>query len=152
MVVDGILSGRYTGHFDEHFFPVAYLYRHYLELKMKDVLKDGIRTGLIEVDPKVMTGHNLHRLWVKFRQLVVTMKMGSDPEPLDRTERVVLDFHQLDATGQVFRYPRSKDGTPHLTNAPWAVGFENMRRVVAEAAELLGGCESCMHRFLDGLQ
>src|SRR5450432_3790843 len=54
--------------------PVGYLYRHYIELKLKNVLRGGLRLKQILVPDEVMHGHNLHKLWNFFRELVVEMK------------------------------------------------------------------------------
>lgn len=146
---------------DNLFFPVAYLYRHHLELMLKEFIGLG---GAIEVPrdsqsepcpscghrkkPKdLQSEHNLHRLWNKVNQLLNTVWPDSPDADLKAVERVILEFHKLDRTGQAFRYPRDKQGAPHLQAAPPRVDLANMMETVDAVSKFLEaaytGIDSC---------
>jgi hypothetical protein len=149
LVVEELASRERPARVDAFLHPVAYLYRHYLELKLKNVLNGGILLEEISVHDEVINGHSLYALWVQFRRLVMQMQMGTDPAPLDNTERVILDFHQFDKSGQAFRYPKDKKGKPMLKNLPEYVGLCEMRDVMGRVHTFLDGCEMCMDAALD---
>jgi len=60
-------------HPDKFFMPIAYLYRHSLELKMKTIVRLGRSLELIESGQKlsrVLRSHNLYQLWNFVRAVV----------------------------------------------------------------------------------
>jgi hypothetical protein len=69
---------------DLAFFPAAFLYRHYLELKLKQILLCWDR------EPK---GHDLEKLWVDVRELVG--RFWPNSEELEAAEKCILSFHTL---------------------------------------------------------
>jgi hypothetical protein len=149
MAVNGVELGPRPNTLDGFLHPIAYLYRHYIELKLKNVLRGGIRLGEITVSNDIMHGHSLHKLWNCFRQLVVKMQMGNDLAPLDNTERIVMQFHDMDRSGQAFRYTTDRDGKPFLEKLPENVGLMHLRDVMAKVHRLLNGCEMCMGAAID---
>lgn len=139
-IVSALTSGEIPGPPDRFFYPVAYLYRHFIELTLKDILRDAVKLGLTQVDDCVMKRHNLHRLWNPARAALATFWAGADRAPLDAAERIVLQFHHLDRSGQETRYATTTDGAPHLTKAPAEVDFVNLREVVGRLCRFLKVC------------
>jgi hypothetical protein len=128
---------------DMLFCPVAFLYRHFLELAMKDLLRDGLRLGAIEATcrlDKALEEHDLQALWRRTRILLERVFAEADREPIDAVEEVVLAFHSLDPKGQAFRYRHDKGGQPQLQNAPKAVDLVKMREVMRGVCAFLQGC------------
>lgn len=139
---------------DDLFFPVAYLYRHHLELMLKGLIRLGVRAGTIEApadcqsEPCPTCGHrkvrkdwqwwhNLHKLWNKAKQLIEEVWPDSPSGDLKAVEQVILEFHKLDRSGQAFRYALDKHGRPHLTGAPQLVDLNNLRSVVDRVSRFL---------------
>lgn len=61
---------------DELFFPVAYLYRHGLELLLKDIVYIGVRMNFferVEVE-EALTNHSLARLWTHAKKLLTDLR------------------------------------------------------------------------------
>jgi hypothetical protein len=123
---------------DQYFFPVAYLYRHCLELQLKALLRTGF--GLVSVNDDLLGSHNLHQLWNKARELLEVRWSGAPKDPLDAAEQVILNFHRLDGSGQEFRYPRAKEGKKSLSKAPPVVSLDNLKDVVNGVYDFLSGC------------
>jgi hypothetical protein len=65
LVVDGLAKQEQPHHVDRYLMPVAYLYRHYLELKLKHIIDSGVSIKAITVDEKAMPNHDLYWLWTK---------------------------------------------------------------------------------------
>ena len=98
---------------DDLFFPVAYLYRHHLELKLKELVRLGRDSGSLDGCDNILGEHNLHKLWNKAKQLIQQVWPDSPDDDLNAVEHMILEFHQCDRTSQAFRYPRDKKGAAH---------------------------------------
>jgi hypothetical protein len=143
LIVDGVPTATgidYPCHPDQYFFPVAYLYRHCLELQLKALLRAG--SGILPVSKDLFREHNLHKLWNKARELIDVRWSGAPTKELDAAERVILEFQHLDPCGQQFRYPRSNDGKKFLANAPPAVNLKKLKEVVDGVYHFLSSCNS----------
>lgn len=98
-------------------FPIIFLYRHYLELKIKEILRalldwDGRR------DEQIKQTHSLHQLWHQARLLLEQFDQRVMGE-IDETGREegaemvkaiglrVKEFDEIDPDSQNFRYPEN---------------------------------------------
>jgi len=144
-IVDNLESGNNLGYPDKFFFPVAYLYRHSFELGLKCIVRDGINLEIIIEDESVknmLDAHNLHKLWNKARCILKKVWPDTDKDTFTNAERVILQFHKLDSSGQAFRYATDVEGNPHLENAPKLVDLVNLKKV---ASNLYSFLDSCSH-------
>ena len=121
---------------DALFFPVAFLYRHFLELTLKDLVRLGRSMGAIDisyhsqshrcrkcghkwkVEEDILFQHDLNKLWKEARKLIMDVLPngnGEVAEALEATEKTIQEFHILDKSGQETRYATSKSGKRSLT-------------------------------------
>jgi len=132
---------------DDLFFPVAYLYRHHLELMLKELVQLGTRVGALDDCKGILGWHNLHKLWNKVRHLIREVWPDSPDDDLRAAEQVVLEFHKLDPTGQAFRYSRAKNGAKHLESAPEGVDLSTLSETVGAVSNFLdavyAGIDAC---------
>ena len=135
------------GNPDDLFFPVAYLYRHHIELMLKEMVRLGGRLGSLEGCDRILGQHNLDRLWDKAKQLIKEVWPDSPDDDLNAVEQMILEFHNLDSTGQAFRYARDRHGTAHLQGAPQRVCLDNLRAAVDAVSRFLdsawAGIDNC---------
>lgn len=130
-------------HADSLFAPVAYLFRHALELQLKHVIRAAIRVDLLVPSKgmqEALVKHSLHPLWTHARR---ALKAGWPNEPgneLDRVEAVILDFHGLDSSGQNLRYATDSSGKSTRSTLPEVADLERLRDAVQGVCELLSGC------------
>lgn len=119
MILDSHLAAH-GQHHDRLLFPVLYLYRHCVELKLKDLLLLGIRSRFFDeaavdkiLDEKegIIGQHPLCALWNKARDLLA--HHYPNDEQLKVAESMINDLHQVDKDGQTLRYDRVK-GTLQL--------------------------------------
>jgi hypothetical protein len=122
---------------DDLFFPVAYLYRHHLELILKELVRLGVRLGSFNGCDDILVEHNLHKLWNKSKQLIKEVWPDSPDDDIKAVEKMILGFHKLDPTGQVFRYARDKNGISHLQSAPQCVDLGNLKTTVDAVSRFL---------------
>lgn len=132
---------------DDLFFPVAYLYRHHLELMLKELVRLGVRLGSFDGCEEILGGHNLHKLWNNAKQLVKVVWPDSPEKEFEAVEQVILEFHKLDPSGQAFRYARDRNGGLHLASGPERVDLSNLKSVVDEVSRFLdaayAGIDNC---------
>jgi hypothetical protein len=151
-LVDNLATGNSLEHPDKFFFPVAYLYRHAFELGLKCIIRDGIDLGIVTEDDSVkeiLKDHNLHKLWNKARNILEEVWGDEDKETPTNAEKVILQFHKLDSSGQAFRYAEDVEGKPHLENAPKLVDLVNLKRVSNNLFSFLDSCSGGLSNLKD---
>ncbi len=135
------------GNPDDLFFPVAYLYRHHMELMLKEMVRLGVRLGSLEGCDSILGQHNLDRLWDKAKQLIKEVWPNSPDDDLNAVEQMILEFHKLDPIGQAFRYARDRHGAAHLQGAPQRVDLDNLKAKVDAVSGFLeaawAGIDNC---------
>ena len=94
---------------DSLVFPIVFLYRHYLEVQLKDILRMlYLHHGKI---CKIPNDHNLVTLWKSVRPLME--RVYDDPESSDNNGHIearIEEFSQLDEGSYAFRYPVDTKG------------------------------------------
>ena len=104
-------------------YPTMYLYRHYLELRLKQLVLAF--QDLIEIPTAFPGHHRLAEIWEDVRELekrAIDEGYWDSEENFDKYPDVgeLIDtFDQIDQNSFEFRYPVSKKGTPTL------VGLKN---------------------------
>lgn len=122
---------------DVYSYPFVFLYRHYTELTLKEIIFTA--TGLLE-KKEYPNGHSVKALWNKLRPLLKEVcehvNHASFPvEDIEGIEAYIDQIHQIDEDGQRFRYPWTSDNQRSLSS-----DLQQMNvRVVATAFEILDG-------------
>ena len=128
---------------DELLFPVGYLYRHCLELKLKELIQIGVALRVLsrkEVE-EALGNHNLAKLWTKGRKPIDDCWPNGDQTPLKAVESVINEFHQADRTGQAFRYETDKDGRFHRhPELPEYISIANLKKTMDAVYTFLDAC------------
>ncbi|NQT14998.1 MAG: hypothetical protein HQ582_19740 [Planctomycetes bacterium] len=113
---DTIINAAINGdtYVDAVVYPAVFLYRHYLELTLKDIISC---TKRLEKEgngfPKT---HKLSTLWPQAKRLL-EKHYGSDaPKELEYLDGWFNEFIEHDPDSMAFRYPFDKDGNRHLMN------------------------------------
>ena len=103
---------------DTLIYPICFNMRHAVELFLKSASADLDRLALVQGRPRADSGlansHDLSRIWTVVREQAA----GADQRLTAITSQVdeyVTDIAQVDATGQVFRYPFDLENKKHLT-------------------------------------
>ncbi len=95
---------------DTLIFPILFLFRHYLEIRFKEIISNAKR--LLGESGELQSGHDLQILW-KMCLAVCNEIYDSGIEDYDMVElinKTVHDLSQLDPTSQSFRYPTDLKG------------------------------------------
>lgn len=116
---------------DALIFPILFNYRHATEVAMKWLI-DRYGSAFYR-DVRYDKNHNLLELWRICRGMFDECGV-TDVDAMDAVEQIILDFHELDKTGQKFRYSKSLDnklfdlpsGQIDLENLYWVMRGVNL--------------------------
>ncbi|HCP5802507.1 TPA: hypothetical protein OEI51_004771 [Escherichia coli] len=130
-------------------YPVLFLYRHHLELLIKQII--GLALALAEDPDKHQykkDDHNLNNLWPLAQKLILEVDDSYRPSDFKIVKEVVKALHQADERATDFRYARRNDGTRSLEG----IHYVNPRRFgekMGEASDLLDGVDNGLRYLLD---
>jgi len=94
-------------------YPFLMCWRHYVELQLKALILLA-RTYRRETAGLPLT-HKIDQLWRVARPLIQDAFPSDSQDPLDNTERVLLQLNSFDPTSEHFRYPVQRDGSETLS-------------------------------------
>jgi hypothetical protein len=140
---------KVIAHPDCLFMPIAYLYRHGTELMMKDLIQLGIAIGVIHTaDYRKYDFNKEHRINVLWSIVSIGLKRrwpkGSS-NSLKHIHAVITDLHNMDPSGQGFRYSRDTKKRMNMKRYPDSVLLSDFRSAMNNVFELL---EHCREEFL----
>jgi hypothetical protein len=132
-------------------FPLVFLWRHHLELALKDVIALG-KLLLDESESSAFPAHHrLGELWQVAKPYIV--KHGSPDAPeLAHVEANILEFERIDPTATGFRYPRDRTGaSTALVNPPDTVNLAVLHETMLALSNFLDGVHSSQQQAFDTL-
>jgi hypothetical protein len=89
--------------------PILFLYRHYLEIALKDALDRSKVFDLSQSEKKF--GHNLAELWT---ESVRVLEVFIDKDWLEPVGSAVDAFNAIDRRADAFRYATNPEGDPQM--------------------------------------
>jgi hypothetical protein len=133
---------------DHMLFPFAFLWRHCIELRLKEIIAigrslDGKEWGFPE-------HHGLLDLWREAKPYVIQTapKGGKRPE-VRNVEANIKEFEKIDPSAEGFRYSLDKKGKRSLPRAPNLVNLRKLHEAVTAVANLLSGVSSVLQEQLE---
>jgi len=120
-------------------YPIAFLYRQYIELRLKEIIKEG--RILLEDGKDFPKHHKIWDLWCLAKEIIIKVSTDIfDEEPFDLkyAEHVIKEFSQVDPESFSFRYPTTKDGDKNLSG----ISHINIRRLAEHIESLSKDLES----------
>lgn len=131
---------------DSLVFPIVFLYRQYIELKLKELIRSG--NQLLDTPEDFPKHHKLDQLWKQCRRILEKVEPVCPKQDLDAVEECIQQFSEKDPTSMAFRYPTGKDDKPSLPGLRH-INLRNLSEVVARIAGLLTGASDCIAAYLD---
>lgn len=134
-------------------YPIVSNYRHYIELRLKEVIKDGNK-ALDEAerltDDQMKTlfqgkeGHNLMTPWEHYYRVVTKICPDDPKKTIEDAKKRIAQFAQVDPFGMAGRYPMDTKGKRSFSGHVDTIGIENLHTCIGEIAELLDGMSAMM--------
>lgn len=137
------------GSADNLVFPIVFLYRHYLELRLKSFIALGKKMKII--DSGVVFSHSLSELWPASKSVILSaISDKKDHELVDNIKRVIDEFIAVDKASTAFRYNKRKDGT-NSVGAIECINLKLLSDVIGGVADVFEGVfsqltEEAIHR------
>ena len=127
-------------------YPILFLYRHYLELIIKEILTDCAYV----LDEKAnFKHHNLSNYWVDLKNKCLQIVGQSIPSSLtDPIESVVGQISHVDAISDAFRYPCKKDGAPTLQGIQY-INIKQVNEELAKASDALEAISATIYHAVE---
>jgi hypothetical protein len=110
LLVKAIVNTRESP--DAVVYPIAFLYRHYLELRLKTIITEG--QELLGQRVELRMDHNLDGLLKTARKIIEEVYSKDPKEPVKAVEECMVQFCNLDRQSYAFRYPADKLGNRYL--------------------------------------
>lgn len=128
---------------DTLLYPIAFLYRHYVELSLKQIVRDGNRLFGEEDDyvgenVKKTLNHSLTKYWSRCKAIYQAIWPQGRVEELLVVENCIKEFDNYDPNAQGFRYDTDRDGNPTL-NGLNRVGVRRLAHAMEGLHSFLGG-------------
>lgn len=132
-------------------WPVAWLWRHYLELALKETIATGRLLDDEGASWEWPHGHRLAELWRDARRYVEPHGDPAAPE-LANVTAIIAEFDALDRDGTGFRYTENRDGGRSLPTAPDHINVGLLDETMQRIAEFLDAVRSIQTEALSDLR
>jgi len=126
-------------------YPISFLYRHYLELRLKGLIMVG--SQLVRIDQGFPPCHDIQKLWKEARTILEQVWPSGPKADLDNVETSIREFAAIDPQSYAFRYPSTKDGKEHLPTLTH-INLRNLSEVMGRLAGLLDSALDGMLQML----
>lgn len=133
------------GSADSLIFPIVFLYRHYIEIRLKSLLQDGCR--LLDREYKQKSEHQLSKLWPKVRTILNELWPDEDGEDLKAIDSLITQFEEVDPRSTTFRYPKDFYGNNSLNLEIPRVNLRNLAEVVDAMSTILEGSAGAISEY-----
>jgi len=112
-------------------YPIVFLYRQYIELRLKEIIREG--RILLEKGGDFPKHHRIWDLWCTAKKISKKAFENENESPnLEYAEHVIKEFSHIDPDSFSFRYPITKQGKNTLEG----VTHINIRRLASHIEEL----------------
>jgi hypothetical protein len=138
-------------------YPIIFLYRHHIELLLKEVIKRApylIDRELSEVEKRHLENHRLDLLWNDFKPLMGAIEKVADwPElpaqDIEGIDDYIRQISEVDPYSYSLRYAHSKKGDPSLPEHLTHINVRNFGELMDRLAEYLSGIDAGMGAIED---
>jgi hypothetical protein len=127
-------------------FPIAFLWRHHVEIMLKDIIARGRR--LDDADPEFPTHHDLPKLWALARPYIEDTGPADSPE-VGNVESNIVELNRIDSGSFSFRYPSKKDDSASLPSNLDYVNLRVLHEAMEAVSNLLEGVASVLSERQD---
>lgn len=143
---------------DSVVYPIVYLYRHHVELMLKDIFRLAVELLNLPISggqEKHLRRHDLGQLWSMIRPMLnpVCDLAGVDRLPaadLAGIDAYMRQLNERDPRGESFRYARSRDATRTLGTDLVHINIRWFAIHMEKLADYLDGLENWLGMLVDG--
>jgi hypothetical protein len=117
-------------------FPIVFLYRHYIELRLKEIIKNGY--SLLNSDNQIhyTKEHNIDSLWNETINIIRKALQNQAKHYVDALDKLIKEFSKVDPSSYCARYPVDTKGIPFKYDISY-INLRNLSKVIEGMANLL---------------
>lgn len=130
-------------------FPLVFLYRHYAELRIKELLLSAGRFLDLSIEWK--RNHEIEALWHILSPILQRIFQNEPERDLQNAERLVLELATLDASSFEFRYPETQVGKRYLEELE-RLDVVNFFDAMQRLSSFLDGSSMALSVFIENKQ
>ena len=119
-------------------YPMAFLYRQYLELRLKHLILVGCTLLGKYPREKLRKKHDLLLLWREARPIIERIYPSGDNAELDMIGERLEELSKVDFGSYAFRYPEDKKGSRTLKGVRY-INLKQLRDVVQGMSNIVDG-------------
>lgn len=121
---------------DFFIYPYCYIIRHYIEIRLKEVVFEGNK--IIGKELPLKLNHDLSKLWKESQEVLENVWKESFEKAPDNISQFITEFHSIDVKSDSFRYPIDKEGKINLGKIK-GINFKQLSEIVNEVKYYLDG-------------
>jgi len=124
--------------------PIAFCYRHYLELSCKMIFK---RSSILLDEPYLVpNSHSIDKLWLSCLSKIEKIAPGECTDSINEITRLLHEFCQIDPFATAFRYPNDKHGNTSLEGLQ-RINIRNLGVVINKIDTIIHGILERIHEY-----
>ena len=131
-------------------FPLVFLYRQYLELRLKKLVI-GCKM-LFDEPPEFPKNHDLRRIWNECKVLIERVEPKSEIEDLEAVDEIIAQFCNVDPGSFSFRYPTNKKDEKSIPKDLKYINLRNLSEVMNRISSFFEAGEMMVSVYLDNKQ
>jgi hypothetical protein len=124
---------------DSFIFPIVFLYRQYIELRLKSIIFNGNK--LFNRSTVIPNIHRLKELWLSCKILIEEIWPTEEKDVLEATERLIFEFDSKDQGSTNYRYPTDRMGNPSVVEGE-RLDMNNLLESMNKLACFLDSCDN----------
>ena len=144
-LIDSALSSTSAKERDELLYPIVFLLRHYMELRMKELIQ--ALNYCLKREDNFPTGHNLDFLWGAFKEKYKELGEDISSNNFQNMDRLMSELHGFDPLSMSFRYPVDKDGSK--TQKVVALDLLNLKDTFIRMSFMFDGISMQLAHYVD---
>lgn len=116
-------------------YPIVHLFRHYLEVRMKEIIRIGLDLKDHSKNQYPKT-HDLNLLFGEVSKVIDLIWPDDDRTPVNSVKECIKEFSKIDPDAMAFRYPEDRKNNINLESLTY-INLENLDQVMAEISSFL---------------
>lgn len=128
-------------------YPYCFLIRHYIEIRLKEIIDEGSKILNSPIDPAKM-GHDLFKLWEQSQDILAKIWEYETFKCPTSVSHFISELHSIDLKSDNFRYPIAKAGRSTLENVK-EINFKILSEAFRDVKQFLDGVTDVLEVMKD---
>jgi hypothetical protein len=128
-------------------YPIVFMYRQYLELRLKWLIQ--VSYDLLDRELDFPRTHKLDILWNRLRIMLPQIEASVLSEDLEAIDDAISQFCKIDPTSETFRYPTNKEGDNSLSPDVRIINLRQLGDIMQKIASYFDATANMLSVYRD---